>query len=43
MPWPRLINKLTVWDLRELDDAFDALPRKEERNPWDDLDEVAHA
>ena len=26
MPNPRMINRRRVWDLRELDDAFDDLP-----------------
>lgn len=36
-PSPRLINTRTVWDAREMDAAFDNLPRKHERsnaNPW---------
>jgi hypothetical protein len=28
MPPPKQINARLVWDLRELDDAFDALPHK---------------
>jgi predicted DNA-binding transcriptional regulator AlpA len=36
MPSPRLINTRTVWDRLEIDDAFEALPRKEDANPWDD-------
>jgi predicted DNA-binding transcriptional regulator AlpA len=35
MPSPKKINSRRVWDRRELDDSFDALPRKEERDPWD--------
>lgn len=35
MPQPKRINTRTVWDRRELDDCFDALPKKEERDPWD--------
>ena len=30
MPLPRLINKRTVWDIRELDAYFDRLPVKGE-------------
>jgi predicted DNA-binding transcriptional regulator AlpA len=35
MPQPKRINSRMVWDRRELDDSFDALPSKEECNPWD--------
>jgi predicted DNA-binding transcriptional regulator AlpA len=35
MPSPRMINTRTVWDRFELDEAFEALPRKEDANPWD--------
>ena len=35
MPSPKMINSRRVWDRRELDEAFDAIPRKEERDPWD--------
>jgi predicted DNA-binding transcriptional regulator AlpA len=35
MPCPRMINSRTVWDRLELDEAFEALPRKEDANPWD--------
>lgn len=35
MPGPRMINSRTVWDRFELDEAFEALPRKEVANPWD--------
>ncbi len=37
MPSPRLINSRTVWDRIEIDLAFDALPRKAEANPWDEV------
>lgn len=37
MPSPRLINTRTVWDRVEIDLAFDALPRKLEANPWDEV------
>ena len=37
MPSPKTINSRNVWDRRELDVAFDALPKKEERDPWDCL------
>ena len=35
MPSPKMINSRRVWDRRELDIAFDAIPQKEERDPWD--------
>lgn len=35
MPSPKTINSRRVWDRREIDASFDALPRKEESNPWD--------
>ena len=28
MPSPRVLDGCMVWDVREIDDAFDALPRK---------------
>jgi len=40
MPRPRLIGVKRVWDRLELDEAFEALPRQEERNLWDE-DEAA--
>lgn len=40
MPSPKQINSRTVWDKLKLDIAFDALPDREERNPWDDEPEV---
>lgn len=40
MPRPREWGGCVLWDSRELDDAFDALPRKESvsarKNSWDD-------
>ncbi len=36
MPPPKLINARVVWDRRQLDLAFDALPEKDQANPWDD-------
>ncbi len=38
MPKPKQINGRTVWDRHELDLSFDALPHKDEANPWDDDD-----
>jgi predicted DNA-binding transcriptional regulator AlpA len=37
MPQPKRINSRTVWDLRRLDDAFEALPDNSQDNPWDDV------
>jgi hypothetical protein len=37
MPSPKMINARRLWDRRELDLCFDALPSKEESNPWDDV------
>lgn len=41
MPKARKIDTRKVWDSRELDDAFDALPHDGEgddgENPWDDI------
>ncbi len=36
MPKPKTINTRQIWDRRELDLSFDALPHKDEANPWDD-------
>lgn len=36
MPRPKRINGRTVWDRVEIDFAFDALPHKDEANPWDE-------
>ena len=38
MPKPKQINCRTVWDRLELDLSFDALPHKDEANPWDEDD-----
>jgi excisionase family DNA binding protein len=35
MPAPRKIDGAKVWDVRELDVAFDDLPRDGEGNGWD--------
>lgn len=41
MPKPRRIDGRKVWDVHELDDAFDALPHDgdddESENPWDSV------
>jgi hypothetical protein len=36
MPAPRLANSRAIWDRYEIDEAFDALPRRASANPWDD-------
>jgi len=41
MPHPRLVDSRKVWDRRQLDEAFDALPHAgddEGSNPWDDAE-----
>ena len=38
MPKPKTINTRQIWDRLELDLSFDALPHKDEANPWDDDD-----
>jgi predicted DNA-binding transcriptional regulator AlpA len=37
MPQPKRINSRRVWDIRQLDTAFDALPNDGDgaANPWD--------
>jgi predicted DNA-binding transcriptional regulator AlpA len=35
MPKPKLANTRTIWDIVELDAAFDALPTRGVDNPWD--------
>ena len=35
MPKPKRINTRTVWDRRQLDEAFEALDECEAANPWD--------
>jgi predicted DNA-binding transcriptional regulator AlpA len=37
MPQPRRINSRVVWDRKQLDEAFDALPSNEECDPWDSV------
>ena len=37
LPGPKLINSRTVWDRFALDLAFEALPDRDSRNPWDGL------
>jgi predicted DNA-binding transcriptional regulator AlpA len=36
MPSPKRVNSRTVWDRKRLDEAFEALPDKASRNPWDE-------
>jgi predicted DNA-binding transcriptional regulator AlpA len=36
MPSPIRINSRTVWDRKQLDEAFEALNGQSEENPWDD-------
>jgi hypothetical protein len=38
MPGPKLINSRTVWDRYALDRAFEALPDRASRNPWDEVE-----
>jgi predicted DNA-binding transcriptional regulator AlpA len=37
LPQPKRIDRIVVWDVRKLDDAFDALPGDDSDvgNPWD--------
>jgi predicted DNA-binding transcriptional regulator AlpA len=35
MPPPKRINSRTVWDRKQLDEAFEALPDEKRPNPWD--------
>ena len=35
MPQPKRINSRTIWDRRQVDRAFDALPQPGDENPWD--------
>jgi predicted DNA-binding transcriptional regulator AlpA len=39
MPPPKRINSRTVWDIRQLDEAFDALPSdySEDRDPFESV------
>jgi predicted DNA-binding transcriptional regulator AlpA len=36
MPKPKRINARAVWDRMQIDDAFAAIPDKNDKNPWDD-------
>ena len=35
MPGPKLLNSRTIWDRWALDHAFETLPDRDGRNPWD--------
>ncbi len=35
MPSPKLINSRVIWDRMKLDEAFVALPDRDDANPWD--------
>ena len=35
MPQPKSVNSRTIWDRRQLDEAFEALPQIDDPNPWD--------
>jgi hypothetical protein len=37
MPKPKPIDGRNVWDVRQLDVAFSALPSGEDVNPWDEV------
>jgi hypothetical protein len=36
MPNPKTVNSRMIWDRYRLDEAFEELPDKTERNPWDE-------
>jgi hypothetical protein len=36
MPGPKLVNSRTIWDRWTLDHAFENLPDRDARNPWDE-------
>jgi predicted DNA-binding transcriptional regulator AlpA len=38
MPQPKKINSRVVWDRKQLDESFEALPDREDRKPWDEED-----
>ena len=35
MPQPKTVNSRKVWDRKQLDEAFEALPTRDDPNPWD--------
>lgn len=36
MPQPKRVNSRTIWDRRQLDEAFEELPDNDSGNPWDE-------
>jgi hypothetical protein len=36
MPGPKVVNSRTIWDRWALDRAFETLPDRDGRNPWDE-------
>ena len=38
MPKPKRINARAVWDRKQLEDAFAAIPDKSDKNPWDETE-----
>jgi predicted DNA-binding transcriptional regulator AlpA len=38
MPKPIRIDGRVVWDIKELDDAFENLKDESPNNPWDDIE-----
>jgi predicted DNA-binding transcriptional regulator AlpA len=36
MPNPKTVNSRVIWDRYRLDEAFEELPDKTDRNPWDE-------
>ena len=45
MPKPKRVKARTIWDRREIDEAFDSLPEEESAkparlNPWDEMSNV---
>lgn len=37
MPQSKMVNTRRVWDRVKVDQLFEALPDKEEANPWDEV------
>jgi hypothetical protein len=37
MPRPKRVDARTIWDRKQLDAAFEALPDERDRNPWNDV------
>lgn len=37
MPSPKKVNSRTIWDRRQLDEAFEELPDNGSGNPWDEV------